>query len=142
MTLPGFSADSALYRSSNAYRSSWKATPLAGAVEMQLWGETSEGGIGNGTKCGGCSSSGWQKCKTEDGSSYTQACTSCSPCLPNLTAGWPYPYQYICVTGGKSSTHSCQWCTTYKLFAWWIEVDCYRVCKPAWDSSTWTTADC
>ena len=54
MTLPGFNAETALYKTSGAYRSYRKTVRLAGAVPQLV--------APLGIVCGPCNRFGWQVC--------------------------------------------------------------------------------
>src|SRR5262249_12008765 len=120
MNLPGFTAELS-FTSSGA--SPWRVgrfsqpqSPRAGSsygVEMMALKEV-EGGTdpppgkdpevpGPGCRPDGFVTSTVGKGKNRVTTKTKTACTSCTPCQPSLATGWPFPYQQVCTTGGKTS---------------------------------------
>jgi hypothetical protein len=85
MNIPGFTAGASLFKTSECYSSLSRnqgalGTSLLPSIQMALLPGGAAPAV-YGTKCGPCSSSGWQSCtKTIDGKSYgTQFQRKCVP---------------------------------------------------------------
>jgi hypothetical protein len=111
MSIPGYVAEKAIYRSPRHYRTSVSSAPSATAnvsrgifpavpvpVDEPGGGETTQFG------CGPCIN-GWKQC-TWPNESNRVACTSCGDCTATLTG----EFMQTCRNGNTTFTQPCQVC--------------------------------
>jgi hypothetical protein len=106
MTMPGFVAEAAIYRSSGRYRAAASPVVLragnSGGGILPAIPKDPEGEVQYGY--GPCIN-GWQQV-TWPNESYRQACTSCGDCVSDLTG----QLMQTCQKGNTTYTQSCQVC--------------------------------
>jgi hypothetical protein len=137
MNMPGFTAETSLFKTLQHYNSrAWSQGALGGGPlsSIQIAILDDEGGPSSKI-CTGCSSNGWRDCWDNIGTTYPkkgeylgkEACASCSNCMPSLAAGGKF--MQICVVGGKSlPPKPCEVCKTIST-PWYVPDDLRICCK-------------